>query len=236
MAPRVQSATRTKREPEVVVFDGGAVTRNPTDNKFAYKSFMSAKVSKINAKPPPPKNLKEQKEDEEGRQNDRQLAELLEGKTMIDKLHESQLTGKERHKSNTQKLAKLGMKIKHKEKMPTDMFFHSEKARAGRAAKAIQDVRDRGLLSATVKRDIEMLHMGKTTEKKRERRPVDRGLMANTGRLKDGMLHISKKHIDRINGSGAGSSSRVSKFKGKGKINNKNKNKGNDKGKGKGRR
>ncbi|KAJ2756907.1 hypothetical protein GGI19_000495 [Coemansia pectinata] len=208
MAPSAKPATtRTKREPEVVVFDGGSTaTRNPTDNKFAYKSFMSAKVSKINAKPPPPKSEKEQKEDEEGRQHDRQLAELLEGRSMIDKLHESQLSGKERHKNNTQKLAKLGMKIKHKEKMPTDMFFNSEKARAGRAAKALQDVTERGLLTATVKRDIEMLHMGKTSEKKRERKPVDRGLMANTGRLKDGMLHISKKHIDRVNGTAAGGS------------------------------
>ncbi|KAJ1824161.1 hypothetical protein GGH91_000753 [Coemansia sp. RSA 2671] len=226
MAPSAKPTIRTKREPEVVVFDGGAVTRNPTDNKFAYKSFMSSKVSKINAKPPAPKSVKEQKEDEEGRHHDRQLAELLEGKTMIEKLHESQLTGKERHKNNTQKLVNLGMKIKRKEKMPTDMFYNSEKARAGRASKAIQDVRDRGLLSAQVKRDIELLHMGKTTEKKRERRPIDRGLMANTGRMKDGMLHISKKHIDRVNGTAANGSSRVSKSKGK----------GNNKGKGKGRR
>ncbi|KAJ2478843.1 hypothetical protein IWW47_006075 [Coemansia sp. RSA 2052] len=203
---------------------------------------MSSKISKINAKPPPPKTLKEQKEDEEGRQNDRQLAELLEGRTMIDKLHESQLTGKERHKNNTQKLAKLGMKIKHKEKMPTDMFFNSERARAGRAAKAIQDVRERGLLSTTVKRDIEIQHMGKTSEKKRERRPVDRGLMANTGRLKDGMLHISKKHIDRVNGSasaGGGGSARVAKSKGKPKgkkgKGGKNKGKSDRKPRGKGR-
>ncbi|KAJ2747284.1 hypothetical protein GGI20_000619 [Coemansia sp. BCRC 34301] len=222
---------RTRREPEVVVFDGSSLARNPTDSKLAYKSFMSSKISKINAKPRAPKSVQEQKEDEEGRQNDRQLAELLEGRTMIDKLHESQLTGRERHKNNTQKLAKLGMKIKHKEKMPTDMFFNSERARAGRAAKAIQDVRERGLLSATVKRDIEMQHMGKTSEKKRERRPADRGLMANTGRLKDGILHISKRHIERVNGSaaGGGGSSRVAKSKGKGRG------KGDRKARGKGR-
>ncbi|KAJ2911196.1 hypothetical protein GGI21_000110 [Coemansia aciculifera] len=229
--------TSTRREPEVVVFDGGALARNPTDTKFAYKSFMSSKISKINAKPPAPKSLKEQKEDEEGRDNDRQLAELLEGKTMIDKLHESQMTGKERHKHNTQKLAKLGMKVKHKEKMPTDMFYNSERARAGRAAKAIKDVRERGLLSATVKRDIELQHMGKTSEKKRERRPVDRGLMANTGRMKDGMLHISKKHIERVNGAAAGGSgsSRVAKGKSKGKSKGKNKGKSDRKPRGKGR-
>ncbi|KAJ2463962.1 hypothetical protein EV174_006877, partial [Coemansia sp. RSA 2320] len=82
---------------------------------------------------------------------------------------------------------------------------------------AIKDVRDRGLLSASVKRDIERQHMGKTTDKKRERRPADRGLMINTGRLKDGMLHISQRHIDRVNG--ASGPARVGKGKGsKGKA------------------
>ncbi|KAJ2478171.1 hypothetical protein EV174_004397, partial [Coemansia sp. RSA 2320] len=154
MSLKTRAAPRIKREPEVVVFEGGGLTstlasKRPSDSKFAYKSFMSAKVSKINAQAPAPKSEKERKEDEVDREHDRQLAELLEGRTMIEKLHESQLSGKERHKHNTQKLVKLGMKIKHKEKMPIDMYFNSERARAGRAAKAIKDVRDRGLLSAS---------------------------------------------------------------------------------------
>ncbi|KAJ1893266.1 hypothetical protein LPJ66_005858, partial [Kickxella alabastrina] len=64
--------TKPKRSaPEVVVFDASSLTKSTakTASKAQYKSFMSAKITKINAKPP--KISKEvQKEEQESRQND----------------------------------------------------------------------------------------------------------------------------------------------------------------------
>ncbi|KAI8324402.1 hypothetical protein GQ54DRAFT_327501 [Martensiomyces pterosporus] len=207
-------AGKPKRVPEVVVFDGGSSAANkPSTTKFEYKSFMSSKISKINAKPPKPKTQKELKEEEEDKRNDRELKELLEGKVMIERLHESQLTGQERHKYNTQKLAKLGMKVKTKEKMPANMYFAVQRNRDERAKKSIQDAKDRGILNASMKRELELLHTGKTSDDNSKRKPRgdrglkiggDRGLKIGSGRFKDGVLHISKSHIARVNGSSSG--------------------------------
>ncbi|KAJ2611534.1 hypothetical protein H4S08_003111 [Coemansia sp. RSA 1365] len=184
-----------KRKPEVVVFNQPSSTiQKQGSSKFAYKSFMSSKISKINAKPPKPKTEEERKEDEQNKQHDIELKELLEGKVMIEKLHESQLSGKDRHKHNTEKLARLGMKVKSKGRIPTDVYFASQHNRGIRAKRAIQDAKDRGVLNDSMKRQLEH---GKTSKK----RTNDRGPNSGPGKFKDGVLHISKSHIDRINGS-----------------------------------
>ncbi|KAJ1841866.1 hypothetical protein LPJ70_004055, partial [Coemansia sp. RSA 2708] len=151
--------------------------------------FMSSKVTKIDAKRPKPKTKAEQKEEDENRQHDRQLKELLEGKLMIEKLHESQLTGKERHKHNTEKLKRLGMKVKTKEKMPADMYFAVQRNRAERTKKAVQDAQDRGVLTAAVKRELEATYMGKQAagdSGKKRFKSDSRGLPnAGPGKFKD---------------------------------------------------
>ncbi|KAJ2309270.1 hypothetical protein H4S01_002695, partial [Coemansia sp. RSA 2610] len=204
---------RPKRTPEVVVFQQPGLAPRPQNDKFEYKAFMSSKVTKIDAKRPKPKTKAEQKEEDENRQHDRQLKELLEGKLMIEKLHESQLTGKERHKHNTEKLKRLGMKVKTKEKMPADMYFAVQRNRAERTKKAVQDAQDRGVLTAAVKRELEATYMGKQMagdSGKKRFKSDSRGLPnAGPGKFKDGVLHISKSHIDRV--SGAKHSARVGK-------------------------
>ncbi|PIA17168.1 hypothetical protein COEREDRAFT_86555 [Coemansia reversa NRRL 1564] len=201
----------SKRKPEVVVFDQPSSTlQKQGSSKFAYKAFMSSKISKIDAKPPKPKTEEERKEDEQNKQHDIELKELLEGKVMIEKLHESQLSGKDRHKHNTEKLARLGMKVKSKGRIPTDIYFASQRNRGTRAKRAIQDAKDRGVLNDSMKRELELVHFGKTSDNKRKSRSNDRGPNAGPGKFKDGVLHISKSHIDRINGSSK-PSSRVNK-------------------------
>ncbi|KAJ2848969.1 hypothetical protein IWW36_002962 [Coemansia brasiliensis] len=204
-------ANGSKREPEVVVFDSAGLSAKTQNSKYEYKAFMSSKISKIAAKPPKPKSKEERKEDKADRQHDRELKDLLEGKIMIEKLHESQLSGKERHKYNTEKLKRLGMKIHKKEKMPANMYFASQRNREERAQKAIKDANDRGVLTASVKRELERAHLGKTSSEanKHKFKPKDRGPNSGPGRFKDGVLHISKGHIDRVGGSK--SHSRVSK-------------------------
>ncbi|KAJ2081994.1 hypothetical protein H4R24_001910 [Coemansia sp. RSA 988] len=199
MAPETKGH---RREPEVVVFEqpGSTISKQGT-SKFAYKAFMSSKISKINAKPPKPKTEEEQKEDEQNKQHDLELKSLLEGKMMIEKLHESQLTGKDRHKHNTAKLARLGMKVKSKGRIPTDIYYASQRNRSIRAKKAIQDAKDRGVLNDSVKRELELAHLGKASDNKRKPRSNDHGPNAGPGKFKDGVLHISKSHIDRVNGS-----------------------------------
>ncbi|KAJ2805219.1 hypothetical protein H4R20_002178 [Coemansia guatemalensis] len=201
-----------RREPEVVVFDqpGANIQKQQGTSKFAYKAFMSSKISKINAKPPKPKTEEELKEDEQNKQHDLELKSLLEGKVMIEKLHESQLSGKDRHKHNTEKLARLGMKVKSKGRIPTDIYYASQRNRNTRAKKAIQDAKDRGVLNDSVKREIEVSHFGKASGSKRKPRLTDRGPNAGPGKFKDGVLHISKGHIDRVNGSSS-ATSRVNK-------------------------
>ncbi|KAJ2351218.1 hypothetical protein GGF43_004094, partial [Coemansia sp. RSA 2618] len=196
---------KPRRAPEVVVFDQSGLEKKPQNSKFEYKAFMSSKITKINAKPPKAKTKEERKEDEEDRQHDRDLKALLEGKVMIEKLYESQLSGKERHKHNAEKLKKLGMKIKTKEKMPADMFFASQRNRAERAKKAVKDAQDRGVLTSSVKRELERAHMGKTSAEANKKRfkPKERGPDSGPGKFKDGVLHISKSHINRVSGAKA---------------------------------
>ncbi|KAJ2705986.1 hypothetical protein FB645_001963 [Coemansia sp. IMI 203386] len=209
---------KQKSVPEVVVFDGSMLSKKPAGTKADYKKFMSSKVSKINAKPVK-KTKEEKKEDDESRQHDRELKELLEGRMMIEKLHESQLTGKDRHNYNTQKLAKLGMKVKTKANLPANQFFNAVRNKEKRTAVELQDAKDRGVLNAAMKRDIEMKHMGKSSDSGDRRKPKirmgDRGLKIGSGRYKDGVLHISQSHIDRVSGAGK-TQARIGKSKGKG--------------------
>ncbi|KAJ1731118.1 hypothetical protein LPJ61_002688 [Coemansia biformis] len=201
--------------PEVIVFGQPAATKpsgsTSSSSKFAYKSFMSSKISKIGATPPKPKTEKERKEEEDDLRHDRELKELLEGKMMIEKLHEAQLTGKDRHKHNTEKLAKLGMKVKTKLKMPADMYFASQRNRTVKANKEIKDAKDRGILTAAMKRGIETVHLGKPVDTNKHRhRHADKGPNAGPGKFKDGVLHISKSHINRVT-SKPGATARVGK-------------------------
>ncbi|KAJ1719118.1 hypothetical protein LPJ53_006057 [Coemansia erecta] len=228
-AEATTTTTRKKRTPEVVVFDGSSLSATSQRPKFEFKNFMSSKISKIDAKPAEQQSKADKKEDEESRQHDRELKELLEGRVMIEKLHESQLYGKDRHAHNTQKLARLGMKVKTKDNLPVNQYISTQRNREKKAAGMLQDAKDRGILNATLKREIEMKHLkkpgsssggnggGKGGARGRPaHRSGDRGPKIGTGKFKDGILHISKSHIDRVNNSGK-SQSRVSKSKGKGK-------------------
>ncbi|KAJ2222528.1 hypothetical protein EV180_004295 [Coemansia sp. RSA 518] len=221
---------KPRKEPEVVVFDQSRTTPMSQTNKLEYKAFMSSKISKINAKPKP-RTKAEVKEDKEDKLHDRNLKALLEGKLMIEQLHESQLSGKERHKHNTEKLKRLGMKIKTKDKMPADMFFATQRNREERAQRAIKDAQDRGVLNAAVRRELERKHTGKTANEGNEKRfkSKERGPNSGPGKFKDGVLHISKGHIDRISGAKASgrvgkmSAGKGKKFAGKGKSGGKKK-------------
>ncbi|KAJ1662066.1 hypothetical protein IW140_005705 [Coemansia sp. RSA 1813] len=197
---------KRKRAPEVMVFKDTTQAKS-TASKHEYKSFMTSKISKLN-NPPAPLTKKERKEEQQDKKNDKELQDLLEGKLMIEKLHESQLTGRERHKYNTQKLAKLGMKVKSKEKMPADMYFAVQRNRQAKADKHIKDAKDRGVLNASMKRELEIMYTGKASAPKdsRPRKDTDRGLRIGSGKFKDGVLHISKNHIDRVSGARAGKS------------------------------
>ncbi|KAJ2775361.1 hypothetical protein IWQ57_000460 [Coemansia nantahalensis] len=190
---------RRKRAPEVVVFsEPKAAQAKGGSDKFAYKAFMSSRITKINAARPKEKTVEERKEEAEDRRHDRELKELLEGKVMIEKLHESQLDGRERHKHNAAKLAALGMKVKTKLKMPANMYYASQRNRAEKAKKEIQDAKDRGVLNAAMKRDIEAAHMGKPAPARHRHKRGDGGPNAGPGRFKDGVLHVSKSHINRV--------------------------------------
>ncbi|KAJ2554534.1 hypothetical protein EV175_002551 [Coemansia sp. RSA 1933] len=204
MPPAKAQPTTKKRAPEVVIFNDTTRTK-PTTSKHDYKSFMTSKISKLN-NPSVPLSKEEQQEEQQDRKHDKELQALLEGRLMIEKLHESQLTGRERHKYNTQKLANLGMKVKSKEKMPADMFFAVQRNRQAKADKHIKDAKDRGVLNASMKRDLEIMYTGKASVPKdtRPRKDTDRGLRIGDGRFKDGVLHISKNHIDRVSGARAG--------------------------------
>ncbi|KAJ2779803.1 hypothetical protein H4R18_003798 [Coemansia javaensis] len=205
--------------PELVVFSQPAGTARQEappgggGGKLAYKAFMSHKIAKINAKPPAPRTEAERREEEDDRRRDRELRELLEGRVMIEKLHEAQLSGRERHKHNAEKLARLGMKVKTKLKMPANAYFASVRNRAEKVRREVQDAKDRGVLSPAMKRSIEVAHLGKPSDDPRRRhRRADRGPDAGPGRFKDGVLHISKSHIDRVSrAASSGASSRIGK-------------------------
>ncbi|KAJ1988775.1 hypothetical protein GGI25_005135 [Coemansia spiralis] len=192
---------KPKRAPEVVVFNDAQRSAS-TASKHEYKSFMSSKISKLNTSQKP-LTTQEQSEDRLDKKHDKEIQDLLEGRLLIEKLHESQLTGRERHKHNAKKLANLGMKVKSKEKMPADMFFAVQRSRQSKADKHIKDAKDRGILSKSMKRELEIVYTGKAAKPKdtRPRKDTDRGLRIGVGRYKDGVLHVSKSHIERVSGA-----------------------------------
>ncbi|ORX66742.1 hypothetical protein DL89DRAFT_269778 [Linderina pennispora] len=208
---RIAATPKKKKAPEVVVFDASGLAPKPAASKLEYKSFMSSKIAKLTASASAaanPKSTKELKQEAEDRANDRELKALLEGKVMIEQLHESQLSGKDRLKYNAQKLERLGMKKKTKEKMPANRWFMVDENRKMRAKKSIEDAKNRGILNHSMKRELEVLHTGRASEGKQRKR--ERGPRLDGGRVRDGVLHVAQSQIDRING---GAATRIAKRK-----------------------
>ncbi|KAJ1671739.1 hypothetical protein EV182_007473, partial [Spiromyces aspiralis] len=142
---------------------------------------------------------------------DRQVSMLMANSaSLIENVSASQLTGKDRKKHNLERLTKLGLKAPKAEHAPRNIRYEKEKYRQSLAKKQLQDAKDRGVLTDTVKKEIQNGILGKKQPKQKQR---VRGLKETIGRYRDGTLTISQKDIERITSKGGNKSSNHGKSK-----------------------
>jgi hypothetical protein len=117
---------------------------------------------------------------------------LLHDHKVIEQYCASELNGKERRDYLKQKTEELGGK-KQKLKMALPLVFHMNKKADKEKGKTVEDLKNRGLYTKSVKRQME--HDDQKKPKKRTA-----GLKGSIGKYKNGVLHIGKDVIDAANG------------------------------------
>jgi hypothetical protein len=122
--------------------------------------------------------------------NDRELMALLHDHKVIEQYCASELHGKERRDYFKQKTQELGGK-KQKIKMALPLVFHMNKKADKEKEKKVEDLKNRGLYTQSIKKQME----GEKKSKKRTQ-----GLKGSVGKYKNGVLHIGKDVIDAANG------------------------------------
>ncbi|PVU98297.1 hypothetical protein BB559_001691 [Furculomyces boomerangus] len=94
----------------------------------------------------------------------------------------------------------MGLDKLSKTRTPRDAFYGIQNKKEKRAKKEIEEMRNRGVLTSSVKREIEEKHIKKLVEYKKKSKVKDRGLIVGSAKFKDGVLHVSKKQIEKNTG------------------------------------
>ncbi|CAI2180667.1 16559_t:CDS:2 [Funneliformis geosporum] len=137
--------TTPKKEPDIIVFNDSYLKKasKSGSNIIEWKSFMSAKVSKMNEKSQissATKIIKELEEERINKQNDKELEELLKTTQLLEKYTAEYLTGKDRRKYNERKMFELGAKAKKGLKIPTPISLGIQSKRQEREKKELEEV------------------------------------------------------------------------------------------------
>ncbi|GBB91289.1 hypothetical protein RclHR1_18490002 [Rhizophagus clarus] len=189
-----------KKEPEVVVFNGGSLKKSLNksgSNITEWKSFMSHKISKVNGKPQISlsKNIT-RSEEEINRKNDDELEELLKTTKLLEKYTTEQLSGKDRRKHVEQKMVELGAKPKKGMKIPTPISLEIQSKRRERERKELEEVKNLGLYHKSIKHKWVSSSSSSKSQKVR-----DKGIGMGIGKMKNGMLILSSKDIKHVQNS-----------------------------------
>ncbi|OLY82911.1 hypothetical protein AYI68_g2960 [Smittium mucronatum] len=162
------------------------------NTKQEYKTFMSSKIENVvkpkheNAKKP------ESKEEDEDKKKDLELKELLSTSRIIEELSNSAVAGKDRLNYMNKKMIQLGLDKQKKIKIPRDQFYIAQGNRLKKADREITQNRDRGILTNSVKRQIEEKYSISELGKKKHKKA---GVNLDKGRFRNGTLFVSKAAI-----------------------------------------
>lgn len=192
----------------VVVFNDPSKNKTLEDDKGDYKAFMSSKVAKMIA---PPRSVQEVKEDDESRQHDVNLQDLLKTTRLLEDYDAENLIGKERKRHMKKRVAEAGLGDM-KEHRPRNIAMGMMAKQDSRDRQRLQEAKELGLYHSSTKHLYETtLQKAKNVQKEKYRR--DRGIGPGVGRFKGGVLTLSEQDIQRVQNSGT----KKSNGKGKGK-------------------
>ncbi|KAL5038947.1 hypothetical protein BDV3_002128 [Batrachochytrium dendrobatidis] len=215
--------TSTADDVAVVVFDDSNSGRSSfSKNKSEWRAFMSSKIHKVAGRSlsgakPSSKQLTQEKEDEE---NDRKLYDLLKTSKLVEQYTSSELTGKDRVNYQRAKMVELGGKAPKPPKVPLPIRISMAKKSEERARQKIQEAKDSGMYHHTLKTQITGGNTTKNSKKSRFGKRADAGIVGSIGRIKDGVMHVAKKHIRAVEGTSShmGGANKKRKFNGDSSI------------------
>ncbi|KAI9494006.1 hypothetical protein BDB00DRAFT_340920 [Zychaea mexicana] len=195
--------------PDVVVFDDSALSKQTISDRADRKAFMSSKISKAetlsNGKEPKKMTEKEQQDEEENKQRDFELNQLLATSKLLEDYQKDEMTGKERRKHMMDKLENLGVKKSGNPNMPLAMHKGMQEKKREREQKRMQEAMNMGLYDKSLK------HLYTSSTSKKKERNRDPGITNGIGRMKGGTLIIGKQDIARVQRQGTKSSSNKKK-------------------------
>ncbi|KAH6570540.1 hypothetical protein BASA50_008267 [Batrachochytrium salamandrivorans] len=191
----------------VVVFDdvqskSGRSASSSLGNKSEWRAFMSSSIHKVAGR-----NLnkikltgKQVDEERENEENDKRLLDLLKTSKLIEQYTSSELTGKERINHHKAKIVELGGKAPKALKAPRSMRIGMAKKAEERASKRINDAKNTGMYHSTLKSQISNGGESQKSKKGPFKKRQDVGIIGSIGRIKDGVMHVAKKHIQAVEG------------------------------------
>ncbi|KAI8099709.1 uncharacterized protein BX664DRAFT_321940 [Halteromyces radiatus] len=192
-----KKATKTNKDPKVVVFDGSSLTKRPTlESKAAKKAFLAGKanISDLNTTTSDTVTKEDVEDDIENNKKDKELQELLATSKLLEEYQMEEMTSKERRKHMLGKLDTLGLKPASSEKRSLSMYIGMESKKKERQQQKLQEAKDTGLYDKSLK------HLYVSTKKKERKR--DPGITNGIGRMKGAVLTISKQELGRIQRQG----------------------------------
>ena len=155
-----------------------------------YKQFMTSKVAEPTKKK---QNRESDAEEEDDERNDKELMDILKTANLIEQYRASELTGKDRIKYQQKKLVELGGKKPKAVYAPQQVRLGMRQKAIERTNKKVQVAKDMGLYHSSLKTQI-MGHEAvvKNKKKKRSHSSLDKSI----GKFKNGVMHISKSHLE----------------------------------------
>ncbi|KAJ2994556.1 hypothetical protein HDV02_001485 [Globomyces sp. JEL0801] len=216
--PKVMEKVLEVPKVEVIEFTDTKLKNSNFDNKKEFRSFMSSNVNKLNSISTLTK--KEVIQEDEDDKNDKDLMDLLKTTKLVEQYTSSELTGKDRLNHMKKKIVELGGKPLKPEKISLPIFIGMKKAAQDRVDKKVQNAKNNGIYTNQYK--LELLQNEKALRPKSRKKKIDNGIIGSVGKIKNGMMKVSKKIIDAVESGGkrkkkSGGSSKFKKSGSRGK-------------------
>ena len=155
------------------------------------------------------KKVKELEQDAEDDQNDKELMDILKTTKLINDYTSADLVGKERRTYLQQRMVELGAKDAFKPaKVSLPMHIGMKKKALERVDKQIQKAKDFGTYKQSMKKDLSKkevaLTRGAAAASSGGKRQLDKGIVGSVGRIRHGVMKVSKKVIESVENRGRG--------------------------------
>ncbi|KAI8905867.1 integral peroxisomal membrane peroxin-domain-containing protein [Gorgonomyces haynaldii] len=173
--------------PQVVVFE----EKRPTIKRDKrLERQLKSSVIKKETQP----TQQQKKEDKEDDQRDKELMELIKTSQLIEQY--TDLVGKDRLKYQKKKLVQLGAQRERNQRAPLPIRMGMKRKAEERVENQIQEAKQTGMFTKSLKSRLEQSETLLQRKEKREKR--DKGLTGSMGRIKDGVMNVSKKLIAKV--------------------------------------